>query len=65
MTIKTMLLATVAAALPLALSAQDAPDLPDCENCVDEMTIVSWGGAYQESQQKAYTEPYTRPQASP
>ena len=23
-----------------------------------EMTIVSWGGAYQESQQKAYVEPY-------
>jgi putative spermidine/putrescine transport system substrate-binding protein len=23
-----------------------------------ELTIVSWGGAYQESQQKAYTEPY-------
>jgi hypothetical protein len=25
---------------------------------VDEMTVVSWGGAYQASQQKAYTEPY-------
>ncbi|MFQ6554290.1 extracellular solute-binding protein [Aestuariibius insulae] len=24
----------------------------------DEMTIVSWGGAYQTSQQKAYSEPY-------
>ncbi len=26
---------------------------------VDEMTVVSWGGAYQNSQQKAYTEPYS------
>lgn len=25
---------------------------------VSEMTLVSWGGAYQASQQKAYTEPY-------
>lgn len=25
---------------------------------VDEMTVVSWGGAYQNSQQKAYAEPY-------
>ena len=24
----------------------------------DEMTIVSWGGAYSNSQQKAYSEPY-------
>ena len=24
-----------------------------------ELTLVSWGGAYQNSQQKAYTEPYT------
>ncbi len=35
-----------------------AQDLPPCENCADSMTIVSWGGAYQSSQQKAYTEPY-------
>lgn len=26
---------------------------------VDEMTVVSWGGAYQNSQQKAYAEPYS------
>lgn len=26
---------------------------------VDEMTVVSWGGAYQSSQQKAYAEPYS------
>lgn len=26
---------------------------------VDQMTVVSWGGAYQNSQQKAYAEPYS------
>ncbi len=26
----------------------------------DELTIVSWGGAYQESQRKAYIEPYNK-----
>ena len=36
--------------------AQD--DLPPCDGCADAMTVVSWGGAYQTSQQKAYTEPY-------
>ena len=35
-----------------------AQELPPCENCADRMTVVSWGGAYQISQQKAYTEPY-------
>jgi len=38
--------------------AQDV-ELPPCENCADEMTLVSWGGAYQQSQINAYTEPYT------
>ncbi len=28
------------------------------EEMADSMTIVSWGGAYQNSQQKAYSEPY-------
>lgn len=37
--------------------AQDL-DLPPCENCADSMTIVSWGGAYQNSQIKAYSDPY-------
>lgn len=27
-------------------------------NMADSMTLVSWGGAYQSSQQKAYVEPY-------
>lgn len=33
-------------------------DLPPCDNCSDEMTVVSWGGAYQNSQVKAYSDPY-------
>jgi putative spermidine/putrescine transport system substrate-binding protein len=47
------------AVLPLGGAAlgQDA-ELPPCENCADEMTVVSWGGAYQNSQLKAYAEPY-------
>jgi len=37
----------------------NAQDLPECENCGDSMTIVSWGGAYSKSQLKAYHEPYS------
>lgn len=37
---------------------QAAADSGDASN-VDELTVVSWGGAYQVSQQKAYSEPYT------
>jgi len=50
--------ATALVALPLSATAQDAPDLPSCENCADSMTIVSWGGAYSASQNAAYHEPY-------
>jgi putative spermidine/putrescine transport system substrate-binding protein len=32
--------------------------LPTIATAGDELTIVSWGGAYQESQRKAYFEPY-------
>jgi putative spermidine/putrescine transport system substrate-binding protein len=50
------------ALLPMAAPAlaQDAAaeELPPCENCSDSMVIMSWGGAYQESQLKAYVEPY-------
>jgi putative spermidine/putrescine transport system substrate-binding protein len=56
MRLTTILMTSAALAWPAL--AQDAPDLPECENCADSMTIMSWGGAYQESQQKAYTEPY-------
>jgi putative spermidine/putrescine transport system substrate-binding protein len=44
----TALAATTALCAPMAMAADMA----------NEMTIVSWGGAYQESQLKAYVEPY-------
>ncbi|MEO1330895.1 MAG: peptidoglycan-binding protein, partial [Pseudomonadota bacterium] len=31
-----------------------------CRDCADAMTVVSWGGTYSRSQQKAYAEPYQR-----
>ena len=43
--------------LPAMALAQDAA-VPPCEDCADSLTIVSWGGAYQAMQQKAYVEPY-------
>ncbi len=37
----------------------ETPDSPVAgQPMADEMTVVSWGGAYQESQLKAYVEPY-------
>ncbi|MGQ7845865.1 extracellular solute-binding protein [Granulosicoccus sp. 3-233] len=42
----------------VALTASAADELPPCENCVDELTIVSWGGAYSNSQIQAYSKPY-------
>ncbi|MEM8819215.1 MAG: extracellular solute-binding protein [Pseudomonadota bacterium] len=48
--------ATALVAVPLAAYAAD---LAPCENCADEMTIVSWGGAYSSSQQNAYHTPYS------
>jgi putative spermidine/putrescine transport system substrate-binding protein len=56
MNFRVFLGATALAALPVAGAV--AQDLPPCENCADAMTIVSWGGAYQTSQLKAYVEPY-------
>lgn len=32
---------------------------PDIGSMSDALTLVSWGGAYQKSQEKAYAEPYT------
>ncbi len=46
---KLTALAVTTALVAPAVSAQDM---------ADEMTIVSWGGAYSRSQQKAYHEPY-------
>ncbi|MXQ06304.1 extracellular solute-binding protein [Alphaproteobacteria bacterium GH1-50] len=51
MKLTTSLLATTA----LAVSAGGAFA---GGHMADEMTLVSWGGAYQESQQRAYVEPY-------
>ena len=57
---KLVLAGSIAAALAAAGTAATAADGPEeCENCADEMTIVSWGGAYSNSQLKAYSEPYT------
>lgn len=38
--------------------AQD--DAGPCENCADTLTIVSWGGSYQDMQRKAYVDPYVK-----
>jgi putative spermidine/putrescine transport system substrate-binding protein len=56
----THLLGSAALALlPMtgAALAQDA-ELPPCEGCSDSMVIMSWGGAYQDMQLKAWVEPY-------
>ncbi|MBO6551736.1 MAG: extracellular solute-binding protein [Roseitalea sp.] len=61
MKLKSILMATAAAGV-LALPAFAEGDMSlaeaPCENCADELTVVSWGGAYQNSQIKAYSEPY-------
>ena len=57
---RLVLAGSIAAALAAAGTAASAADGPEeCENCADEMTVVSWGGAYSNSQLKAYSEPYT------
>ncbi|SIO00904.1 extracellular solute-binding protein [Vannielia litorea] len=53
MTIKTSILATTALTVSAGLALAESHG-----NMADSMTLVSWGGAYQASQQKAYTEPY-------
>ncbi|RVV99249.1 extracellular solute-binding protein [Mesobaculum littorinae] len=62
MKLKSILMSSGALALMAAGAvAQDSetPESPVAgEPMADEMTIVSWGGAYQESQLKAYVEPY-------
>ncbi|EAQ03902.1 Spermidine/putrescine-binding periplasmic protein [Pseudooceanicola batsensis HTCC2597] len=47
--IKTLMTTTAVTVVAGAVSAQEM---------ADDMTIVSWGGAYQNSQLKAYVEPY-------
>ncbi|WP_421857421.1 extracellular solute-binding protein [Oricola sp.] len=56
MKLKTLMLATAASVAFAGPVVSD--DLPACDNCADELTVVSWGGAYQNSQIKAYSEPY-------
>ncbi|MEO1745163.1 MAG: extracellular solute-binding protein [Pseudomonadota bacterium] len=60
MKLKTVLLASAAAGLlsTSAIADNHAAALEPCENCADSITAVSWGGAYQASQIKAYAEPY-------
>ncbi|HUF87050.1 MAG TPA: extracellular solute-binding protein [Thermohalobaculum sp.] len=48
----------VAAAALLSAGAAQAQDPPNCPEGDFELTIVSWGGAYEDSQRKAYYEPY-------
>ncbi len=55
---KLKVMALAAAASLVSMGAALAQDIPPCENCADEMTVVSWGGAYQNSQVKAYSDPY-------
>jgi len=43
----------------VALAVTAADELPACENCADSLTIVSWGGAYSNSQLQAYHNPYS------
>ncbi len=51
--------AAFAVAATGAFAQDDMPESPVAgEPMADEMTIVSWGGAYQDSQLKAYVEPY-------
>jgi putative spermidine/putrescine transport system substrate-binding protein len=46
--------ATLLASAALAATA----GMASAQDMANEMTLVSWGGAYQNSQQKAYVEPY-------
>ncbi len=58
MKFKTILLTTGAALTAGVAFAGSHGDLGECENCANKITLVSWGGAYQASQTKAYAEPY-------
>ena len=60
MMLKYALGAGVLALVPMVAGPASAEELPPCENCANSMTVVSWGGAYQASQQKAYSEPYAK-----
>ncbi len=55
----TAVLASAFALSAVNMVATAAEELPACEDCSDAMTIVSWGGAYSNSQLEAYHKPYT------
>jgi len=63
MKLKSILMSTAAAGVMLGASSIAATSgshsMAACEGCADEMTIVSWGGAYSASQQNAYHTPYS------
>ena len=58
MRMRLLLGAAAVVLVPAAAGMAIAQDIPPCEDCADSMTVISWGGAYQTSQQKAYSEPY-------
>lgn len=62
MKFKILLMSSGAVALAAAGAFAQNGETPESplagEPMVNEMTIVSWGGAYQESQRLAYVEPY-------
>lgn len=59
MKLKSLLGASaLALTLPVGGFAVAQDELPPCEGCADSMVIMSWGGAYQNSQLRAYAEPY-------
>ncbi len=53
-------LGTALAAVLLAGLPAQAQDEVQCPEGNHELVIVSWGGAYEASQEKAYHEPYMR-----
>ncbi|MEO0543943.1 MAG: extracellular solute-binding protein, partial [Pseudomonadota bacterium] len=61
MKLKTLLLASAAAGLlsTTAIAENHGLALEPCENCADSLVLVSWGGAYQQSQINAYSAPYS------
>lgn len=61
MKLKILLLASAAAGLlsTTAIADNHGLALEPCENCADSLTVVSWGGAYQQSQINAYSAPYS------
>ena len=61
MKITSLLASTAVAAVAFGSSAAYAAShaMEKCDNCANDMTIVSWGGAYSASQNNAYHKPYS------